>query len=185
MLKEPADRWALSFSHFNLIWFDVVKKSTERKRPCRIDFCSSESPRRITRACASMEDVRDFKLTIADAQENPSAFSSFLLGNANVSHAVTFFTVNCKCNKTQTKFSSLRLLRPTSTLDTANNRHATRRRPMKIFQEILFSFQMISLKDGKGVVKNVTERFVFISEKFSLEKCLTFRMVESTPHNEE
>ena len=56
---------------------------------------------------------------------------------------------------------------------------------MKIFQEILFSFQMISLKDGKGVVKNVTERFVFISEKFSLEKCLTFRMVESTPHNEE
>ena len=102
-----------------------------------------------------MDDVRDFKLTIADAQENPSAFTNFFPRNENVSHAVTFFTVNCKCNKTQTKFLSLLPRRTTSTEDTQTTecRHATRRRIMENFKDRQFS---LNKKNENKPLKNLS-----------------------------
>jgi hypothetical protein len=69
---RPVSPFALAFQ------FDLISCRKGKQReidPRRIDFCSPASTRRTTRACASMDVVRDFKLTIADAQKTFSAFT--------------------------------------------------------------------------------------------------------------
>lgn len=174
--RGPADRWVLSLSHFNLIWFHVVKESREKETLVELIF----APQR--RRDGQLEHVRQWTLCVTSnwqlrMHRKPfPLLLLFLLGNANVSHAVTFFTDNCKCNKTQTKFPSLHLPRPTSTVNTADNRHATRRRPMKNWLRFL-SFSNEKLGRWKSAVYNWSlgrERFVLFDLVLGLyrKKCL-------------